>query len=78
VLEAQKNWIEAMQIYIQALVIDLEHNKEWIASDIKALGRMLKVLGEKQFEAVWRKVTAQECAGDVRSAIWAASKEIEE
>jgi tetratricopeptide (TPR) repeat protein len=29
-LEIQENWAEALQIYIHAFAIDLEHNEEWI------------------------------------------------
>ena len=78
VLEAQENWTEAVKIYIQALVIDIEHNQDWIGSDIGDLGRMLKVLGESQFEAIWREVTGVECPGEVREAIWSAAERGEE
>jgi tetratricopeptide (TPR) repeat protein len=77
-LEAQSNWDDAAKISIQALGIDLEHNKEWIGEDIKALGRVLKVLEESQFEAVWREVTGEELTEEWRSAIQAASEENEE
>jgi tetratricopeptide (TPR) repeat protein len=72
VLETQENWAEALQFYIHALAIDLEHNEEWIGSDITDLGRILKIMGESQFEAVWQEVTGENCDGDVREAIWAA------
>jgi hypothetical protein len=39
---------------------------------INALARMLQLLGENQFLAIWREVTGGECAGEVREAIWAA------
>jgi hypothetical protein len=61
------------------LAIDLEHShEELIGLDIRNLGRMLKVLGESQFEAVWREVTDEDCPEEVRSAIQAASEENEE
>ena len=78
VLEAQENWVEALQCYISTLYIDIEHNKEWIDWRIRDLGRMLKVLGESQFEAIWREVTGDECPEELRSAIQAASEETEE
>ncbi|HBE32391.1 MAG TPA: hypothetical protein DD990_13940, partial [Cyanobacteria bacterium UBA11368] len=59
-LEAQSNWTEAAKIYIKALAIDLEHNEEWIGSDIKNLGRMLKQLGDSQFATIWREVRGEE------------------
>jgi tetratricopeptide (TPR) repeat protein len=69
-LEIQENWAEALQIYIHAFAIDLEHNEEWIGSDIRDLGRMLKAMGMSQFESVWQQVTGEECTGEVRLAIW--------
>jgi tetratricopeptide (TPR) repeat protein len=73
VLEAQRNWAEALRIYIYLLAIDVEHNKEGVGSDIKGLGRILKVVGERQFEAAWREEMGEECAGEVRSEIWRAA-----
>ncbi len=72
VLEAQENYSEAVQIYIRVLVIDLEHNQDWIGYRINNLARMLKQLGESQFHSIWREATGKECAGDVREAIWTA------
>jgi len=69
VLEAQEHWVEALPIYIRALAIDLEHNQDWIGSDIKALGRMFKVLGASKFDEIWQKVTGEECPEEVRKAI---------
>jgi tetratricopeptide (TPR) repeat protein len=83
-LEAQGNQVEALSKYIQVFRIDIKHNheeigfQEWIDSDIKALGRMLKVLGASQFDAVWQEVMGEECPEEVRSAIQAASEENEE
>lgn len=76
-LKAQENWDEALQIYIEALEIDLEHNQHRIDLDIKNLGRMLKVMGETQFEAIWCMVTGEDCAGEVREEIWAARDNLE-
>ncbi|KAB8318805.1 tetratricopeptide repeat protein [Tolypothrix campylonemoides VB511288] len=77
VLEAQENWTEALKISIYILAIDVEHNQEWIQSDINDLGRMLKQLGESQFDAIWREFTGEDCAGEVRQAIWAARDTLE-
>jgi len=76
-LEAQENWTQALKISIYILAIDLEHNQEWIESDINDLGRMLKQLGESQFNAIWREFTGEDCAGEVREAIWAARDTLE-
>jgi tetratricopeptide (TPR) repeat protein len=68
-LEARSNWTEAAKIYLRALAIDIEHNKEWIDSDIPNLGRMLKQLGDSQFKIIWREFTGDECPEDWFSAI---------
>ncbi|NJK77216.1 MAG: tetratricopeptide repeat protein [Microcoleus sp. SU_5_6] len=72
-LEARSNWTEATKIYINALGIDIEHNKEWIDSDIANLGRMLKHLGDSQFQVIWREFTGDECPAEWFSAIQKAS-----
>ncbi|MEZ2227235.1 MAG: tetratricopeptide repeat protein [Microcoleus sp.] len=72
-LEAESNWMEAVKIYIQALVIDIKHNEEWIGWDIHNLGRMLKQLGDSQFQEIWREFTGDECPGECFSAIQKAS-----
>ena len=77
-LEAESNWMEAVKIYIQALEIDIEHNSEWVGSDIHNLGRMLKQLGDSQFQVVWREFTGDECPGEWFSAIQKASETEEE
>ncbi len=77
-LEIQSNWTEAVKIYIQALVIDMEHNSEWVGSDIADLGRMLKQLGDSQFQVIWREFTGDECPGEWFSAIQKASETEEE
>ena len=74
VLATQGNWAEALQIGIKLLAIDLEHNQEWVSSDVKGMGRMLKVLGESQFQAVWREVTSEECSEDWLSAFRKANE----
>ncbi|XZN91080.1 MAG: tetratricopeptide repeat protein [Microcoleus sp.] len=77
-LEAESNWTEAVKIYIQALEIDIEHNSEWVGSDIHNLGRMLKQLGDSQFQGIWREFTGDECPGEWFSAIQKASETEEE
>ncbi|WP_334728868.1 tetratricopeptide repeat protein [Nostoc sp.] len=77
VLEAQENYAEALQIYIHALVIELEHNKDLIGFYINALARMLQQLGESQFQTIWREAKGEECAGEVREAIWIARDRLE-
>ncbi|OYD94796.1 hypothetical protein CDG76_15535 [Nostoc sp. 'Peltigera membranacea cyanobiont' 210A] len=77
VLEAQENYAEALQIYIRVLAIDLKHNQDWIGYRINALARMLKQLGENQFQSIWREATGEECAGEVREVIWTARDRLE-
>jgi tetratricopeptide (TPR) repeat protein len=78
VLATQGNWAEALQIGIKLLAIDLEHNQEWVSSDVKGMGRMLKVLGESQFQAVWREVTGEKCSEEWLSAFRTANEAEEE
>lgn len=77
VLEAQEQYSNALLIYIGVLALDLEHNQEWISSDIYDLARILKQLGESQFQAIWHKGTGEECAGDVRQVIWTVRDRLE-
>ncbi|MEH2272565.1 MAG: tetratricopeptide repeat protein [Nostoc sp.] len=77
VLEAQENYSEALQIYICVLAIDLEHNEDWLGSDINDLARILQQLGESQFQDIWREATGEECAGEMREAIWTARDRLE-
>ncbi|MEG5038925.1 MULTISPECIES: tetratricopeptide repeat protein [unclassified Microcoleus] len=72
-LETPSNWTEAVKIYIHALEIDIEHNSEWVDSDLADLGRMLKQLGDSQFQVIWREFTGDECPGEWFSAIQKAS-----
>jgi tetratricopeptide (TPR) repeat protein len=72
-LEARSNWTEATQIYLHALAIDIEHNEEWVGSDITGLGRMLKQLEDSQFKIIWREFTGDECPEHWFSAIQKAS-----
>ncbi|WP_251960844.1 tetratricopeptide repeat protein [Nostoc commune] len=71
-LEAQENWNDAMEIYIHAFAIDFRYNKSWIGSRIKNLARMLKQLGESQFDTIWQEVTSEDCPEVLREAIWSA------
>ena len=72
-LETRSNWTEAVKIYIQVLAIDIEHNSEWVGSDIADLGRMLKQLGDSQFQVIWGEFTGDECPREGFSAIQKAS-----
>ncbi len=72
VLEVQSNFSEALPIYIHGFVINSEHHQEFIQAFIYLLARMLQVLGENEFDTIWREVTGEECAGEVREAIWSA------
>ncbi|RCJ23419.1 hypothetical protein A6S26_02405 [Nostoc sp. ATCC 43529] len=76
VLEAQENYAQALPIYIRALAIEQEHNQDLICYYINALARMLKQLGESQFQVIWRDATGEECAGEVREVIWTARDEL--
>ncbi|NJM63113.1 MAG: tetratricopeptide repeat protein [Oscillatoriales cyanobacterium RU_3_3] len=60
-LEAESNWTEGTKIYLRALAINIEHNKEWIEWDIANLGRTLKHLGDNQFKIIWREFTGNDC-----------------
>ncbi|WP_223269923.1 tetratricopeptide repeat protein [Nostoc sp. 'Peltigera membranacea cyanobiont' 213] len=77
VLESQEDRVEAWQIFICILKIYFEHREEWISSDINDLARILKLLGESQFQNIWREVTGEECAGEERKVIWAARDRLE-
>ncbi|MBG1243983.1 tetratricopeptide repeat protein, partial [Nostoc sp. NZL] len=77
VLEAQENYAEALQIYIHALAIEIKHHKVWIGHYINELARMLKQLGERQFQAIWCEARGEECAGEFREAIWTARDRLE-
>ncbi|MFN6463062.1 MAG: tetratricopeptide repeat protein [Nostoc sp. DedVER02] len=76
VLEAQENYAEALQIYIRGLAIGLQHIQDSIGYYINDLGRMLQQLGESQFQVIWHEATGEECAGELREAIWAARDEL--
>ncbi len=76
-LEKQEKWIEVVIIYIQALAISIKHHQELVNVSVQNLGRMLKQLGESQFDALWREVTGEDCTGDLREAIWAARDNLE-
>jgi tetratricopeptide (TPR) repeat protein len=78
VLEAQSNFSEALPIYIRGFVIDIKHHQEFIRLYIDALARMLQVLGENQFDRIWREVTGGDCAGELREDIWATRDRLDE
>ncbi len=72
-LETQSNWTEATKFFLRALAINIKHNQGRIDSDLKNLGRMLKQLGDTQFQIIWREFTGDECPGEWFSAIQKAS-----
>jgi tetratricopeptide (TPR) repeat protein len=78
-LEQQNNYADALQFYIQVLGNDIKHrhNEEWIYEDIQCLARILHQLKESQFQHIWREATGEECAGDVREAIWTVRDRLE-
>ena len=76
-LEAQKNYIEALKIYIRFWRMNFEYQLEWINGSIKALARILKQLGANQFETIWREVIGEDCGGEIRDAIWSVRDNLE-
>ena len=78
VLEAQSKFSEALSIYIRGFMIDIKHHQEFIRWYVDALARMLQVLGENQFDTIWREVTGGDCAGELREDIWAARDRLDE
>ncbi len=78
VLEAQSNFSEALPIYICGFGICIEHYQGLIEGFIYLLARMLQILGENQFDPIWREVTGGDCAGEVREAIWTARDRLDE
>jgi tetratricopeptide (TPR) repeat protein len=72
-LEATSNWTDALQIYIRTLAIDVKHDEELIVVAIADLGRMLKHLGDSQFQVIWQEENGYECPVDFFSAIQEAS-----
>ena len=66
-----------MKSYLQALHIDWQHSKQWFNLVIKDLARILKQLGENQFDRIWREVTCGDCAGEVREVIWGARDKLD-
>jgi hypothetical protein len=78
ILEFQKKWVEALQIYILAFAFDFKHNKEWLGLAIKNLGRVHKALGESPFKARWRDLTGKDCPEEWLKAIRIAREYQEE
>ncbi|NES03617.1 MAG: tetratricopeptide repeat protein [Okeania sp. SIO2F4] len=74
-LEAQANWTETMKIRIQALEIDLEHNKQLVRRNIIAFGRILKVLGEDEFSKIWKQVAGNNSPEEFFSALCAEGEQ---
>jgi len=78
ILEFQKKWVEALQIYILAFAFNFKHNKEWLGLAIKNLGRVHKALGESPFKARWRDLTGKDCPEEWLKAIRIAREYQEE
>ena len=74
-LEAQANWNEAMKIHVNALLINVEHNKQWVRGNVMAFGRILKVLGEDEFSRIWQQVAGFNCPEELFSTIRTASEQ---
>lgn len=63
---------------MKALMILVDKNDYYkVGYPLSGLGRILKQIGESQFDTVWREVTGEDCTGDWREAIWAARDEID-
>ena len=69
----QKNWKQATKFYIKLLLIDQKYNiysmPALLMEDIKALKKMLSLLNESQFSAIWQEVTGAEFTGEIRDLI---------
>ena len=78
ILELQRKWVEALQTYIEAFAVDFKENEQWLGLSIRNLGRILKALGERQFEILWRELTGQECPEDWLSVFRTANEAEEE
>ncbi len=74
VLEYQGKWQKATSFYIKALVIDQQHNKDWLTQDIQTLGQILKNCREIQFQKLQKQVTGKNCPQELFSAIQVASE----
>ncbi|MBW4534093.1 MAG: tetratricopeptide repeat protein [Pleurocapsa minor HA4230-MV1] len=83
-LAIQKNWNEAISTYIKAIGWICRYfrlNKDDVnpnicylhSSNINALGRILKVLGEKEFERVVCEVTSTQHLKILRKDVWKAA-----
>jgi tetratricopeptide (TPR) repeat protein len=76
-LEIQEKWKEALQIYTH-FIIDSEHIQELMDLRIEAWARILKQLGENQFDKIWYEAMGEECPGELREDIWAARDRLDE
>ena len=58
----------------EPVVIDQQHNKDWLTQDIQTLGQILKNCREIQFQKLWEQVTGKNCPQELFSAIQVASE----
>jgi tetratricopeptide (TPR) repeat protein len=79
VAHEQRRFEDAISYFLKALIIFVDKEDFYgVGYPIRGLGKTFKVLGESQFEAIWREVMGGECPEDWYSAIQAASEENEE
>jgi tetratricopeptide (TPR) repeat protein len=64
-LEWQEDFAGALEAYLQAVSIDIEHRQSIYRSDLENLGWMLLYLGEQEFRAVWQELMNHEASEDV-------------
>ena len=74
----QRRFDEAISYFVKALMIYVDKEDFYMVGyPILELGRMLKLLGESQFDATWREMMGEDYIGYVREAIWAARDNLE-
>lgn len=71
-LESQGTLDVALQIYIEAFHVDLEHNN---CLDLSNLGRIIKTMGAPQFQLIWQQATGSQCPDKVLAAICVAAEQ---
>ncbi|MCP2729931.1 tetratricopeptide repeat protein, partial [Limnofasciculus baicalensis] len=78
VAEEKREFEEAISYFVKALRIFVDKEDFYkVGYPIRGLGRILKQIGESQFDTVWREVRGFDCTGDLREAIWAARDELD-
>jgi hypothetical protein len=68
-LAVQEQYPEAMQVYLTGFSVDLQHHQAWVANYIQSFKAVVQAIGESQFFALWREVTGEEFAGQIRDLI---------